>query len=66
MKKLITLLSILTLGTSSISFAETTKNIEEKKEEIKIVKLEEKKEKTPEEIQWEKAHAYAHYRSETR
>lgn len=63
MKKVITLLSILTLGISSISFAETAKNTEETKEEIKIVKLEEK---TPEEIEWEKAHAYAHYRSETR
>lgn len=65
MKKLITILSILTLGISAVSFGATPQKVETE-EKVKVAKVEEKATKTPEEIKWEKAHAYAHYRSETR
>lgn len=65
MKKLITLLSILTIGVSGIAFGATSEKVEAE-EKIATITVEEKATQTPEEAQWEQLHAYAHYRSETR
>ncbi|MDO4589531.1 MAG: hypothetical protein Q4B33_06665 [Fusobacterium sp.] len=65
MKRIITLLSVLAMAFGGVAYGATAPAVQQDKENVQITKSEDQT-KVSQDVQWEKAHAYAHFRSETR